>query len=488
MINKILVITILTAFISSQISAQNGMNGDMKVGRWAHKDARDLVYAEGDYKDNIREGRWLFFVSPISRYTHSADVKGEYNSAGQKIGTWTFVSSSTKIKVEAEFDNDLMEGPCTYYGANGGMLATGLMSAGIRHGKWVFHHNGKKMTEGYYQNGIKIGDWVYDYFPAKDMHIKGSFNYDTGVKDGRLEYYKVDRHPKFGIDELLSGVGTYSNGKKIGRWIEYSQGLKGEFVETGNYNRSGERHGYWKSTVERRNYQAAMYDKGTLNGAFKQYHDNGKLKYQTTFSDGLATGKFTRYFENGNMEEKGTTIFSPNPEDLKKDTLYFFLDLPYEYHFQLIELKNFHELDHHYVAWIADPGYSIEPAIMDRHFNLYKDYGREPHKRIVKINVVGKKAVRDGGYQSFFTNGQVKLEGNYHPKVSEVFDPATNTVIRDYSRTGEWKEYDDNGYIMRTLLYNKGELIRILDDKGKEMGIGTNSSPSTEENNDDGEG
>ena len=101
---------------------------------------------------------------------------------------------------------------------------------------------------------------------------------------------------------------------------------------------------------------------------FKQYHDNGKLKYQTQYVNGLPTGAFTRYFDNGNMEEKGTMVFSPNAEEVTNDTLYYYLNLPYEYHFHIIEIDDFQHLDHHYIDWIAAPDFSIDPAELDRHF------------------------------------------------------------------------------------------------------------------------
>ncbi|WMX12777.1 MULTISPECIES: toxin-antitoxin system YwqK family antitoxin [unclassified Aureispira] len=491
MINKLLVVVLLIALTSQLIAQENRKENGVKVGRWVHKDDRDLVYAEGNYNDGVKEGRWLYYVSPVSRYTGVPDVKGDYNAAGQKTGTWTFISTQTKIRVDANFVDGLMDGTCSYYSPTGKILATGLMSTGIRHGQWVFYNSGKKMTDGFYQNGIKIGNWTYDYYPEPTMHVKGMFNFDDGNKSGKLEYYRVDYHPKFGTEELLSGIGTYSNGKKIGRWIEYNQGLKGEFVETGNYNRNGKRHGFWKSTIERKNYQAAIYENGVLNGKFMQYHDNGKLKYETTYKDGLPTGPFVRYYNNGNIEEKGTTVFSPNPSDVTIDTIYYTLKLPYEYHFQLVELPNFYRMNYNFATWITDPSYSIEPAELDRRFDIYKDYGLEPKKRIESTKITGRKAVRTGEYQAFFRNQKLKLEGSYHPKVTEVFDPETNTYIRDYARDGEWKEYDDNGYVMRTMFYDKGKLLKMLDDKGNEVGVGakatsteeTKSEPAPEEEN-----
>lgn len=472
-------IIILTAITTWSFAQENRTEGGMKVGRWTLKDKKDLVYAEGSYKDNARTGRWLFYVSPISRYTNVPDVKGSYTDAGKKTGSWSFISATTKISVSVDFVNDLMEGTCTYYSENGNMIATGLMNAGIRHGKWIFYYNNQVMTEGYYQNGIKIGDWVYDYYPEKETHIKGSFNFDNGVKNGKLEYYRVENHPKFGIEELLSGIGTYTNDLKTGRWIEYKQEAKKEFVETGNYNRNGKREGFWKATIGRKNYLASSYENGLLHGVFKQYHDNGKLQNETTYEKGSPIGDFVRYYDNGSIEEKGKTTYSPNPKDVLRDTIYQLIELPYETIFYLIEADHFHKMDHYYADWISDPSYSIEPAELDRRFKNYKEYSLEPKKRIVEIKIKGKKIVREGPYESYYTNGQLKLEGTYYPQMSDVFNPETNTILVDYARDGEWKQYDDNGYLMRVFTYDKGKLLKVVDDKGDEIGV--NDAPKNPE-------
>ena len=493
MINKLLVIILLTAFISQLVAQENRKENGVKVGRWVHKDDRNLAYAEGNYNDGVKEGEWRYYVSSLSRRTHVSDVKGNYNSAGLKTGTWTFLSTQKalqhRVRVDVKFVDGFMDGTCIYYNYKGNILATGLMSTGIRHGQWIFYHDGKKMTDGFYQNGVKIGNWVYDYYPEPDIHIKGMLNFDDGNKNGKFEYYRVDHHPKFGTEELLSGIGTYQNGKKVGRWIEYNQGAvekrdinaaRGELVDVGNYNSNGKRQGFWKSTMERRNYKVAIYDNGVLNGKFMLYHDNGKLKYETVFENGFAKGPFTRYYDNGNIEETGTTTFSSNSNEGAKDTVYYTLEIPYEYYFQLVELRNFQQMKHSYVTWISDPAYSIEPAELDRRFEHYKDYGLEPERRIESINPSAKKAVRIGEYKAFFRNQKLKLEGSYYPLMKEVFFPETNSYKIDYARDGEWKEYDDNGYVIKTIFYDKGTFIKMLDDKGNEMGVGSNDAPEEE--------
>jgi antitoxin component YwqK of YwqJK toxin-antitoxin module len=479
---KLLIICWSLLFLSSLNAQENRQIDGLKVGPWAHKDDNGYVYAEGTYTDGTKTGLWRYYVSPVSRYTHVPDVSGNYNANGQKVGNWLFISTKTKVQVQAEFANNLMQGRCTWYNPEGALLATGQMDAGIRHGRWVFYSQGEEMTSGRYRNGLKMGDWVYDYYPEKDLHVKGVLNYDEGAKSGRLEFYKIDRHPKFGTNELLSGLGQYINGRKIGRWIEYEQGLKGELVSAGQYNRQGNRQGVWRTTLDRKNYQIALYENGVKQGAFKQYHDNGQLQYETTYQNGAPIGAFIRYYDNGNVEEKGTTIFIPNTGNLKRDTVYMELELPYEYHFRLVEERNFHLLSHNYVDWMSNPNYSVEPAELNRRYSIYLDYGLEPQRRISRLVVDDKREVRQGPYKAFFKNGKLKVEGDYYPTVTEIYDPERNATIKDFARTGKWLQYDDNGYVMRTIFYDKGNLVRMLDDKGNEMGTGidTETAPNTE--------
>lgn len=475
----LLLITVSLALLTPSFAQENRKENGVKVGAWAHKDQRDFVYAAGNYTDGIKTGRWRYFISPVSRYTQVADVLGTYDATGKKTGRWTFISSQTRIQVEAEFVNGLMEGQCLYFSPEGTVLAMGTMSAGLRHGQWLFYYKGKEMARGYYQDGIKIGDWNYDYFPENDLHVKGVLNYDNGAKSGRLEYYKVSRHPKFGFQEFLAGLGLYKNGKKVGRWIEYQSNLKGELIEAGNYNSNGKREGFWKTTLNGRNYEAVTYNNGVKDGVFKRFHDNGSIQYQSTYKNGIEVGEFVRYFDNGNMEEKGTSRLIPNNGTIKKDTAYFELHLPYEVHFQLIEEPRFERLTYQYVDWITTPNYSLEPAEIDRRYQLYvKDYGFEPNKRIRNITSNTQQSVRQGPYKAFYRNGKLKLEGNYYPTKSLSINPKKNIQEIGFTRDGKWVFYDDSGYVIRTMFYQRGKLLRTLDDKGKEIGNAVQAQPS----------
>ncbi len=46
------------------------------------------------------------------------------------------------------------------------------------------------------------------------------------------------------------------------------------------------------------------YSNGEPKGAWKQYHENGKLKLQKTFVDGLAEGEYSEFYDNGQLYYK----------------------------------------------------------------------------------------------------------------------------------------------------------------------------------------
>lgn len=473
--NRIAVSILLFAATYSQ--AQNNLKNGKKTGHWVHKDAQGLVYAEGEYVNNARKGQWKFYVSGISRKRQQPDVIGTYSSSGIKQGEWIYTNNHTLNSVKVNFTNDLMQGECVYYDQNNSILARGFMLDGIRHGKWIFydqnnstgayHKNGLKlnkvMSEGYYKDGIRIGKWDYDYYLTPNTHVKGSLSFENGSNNGRLDFYKVDHHPTFGKSETLVGSGSYSNGKKVGRWIEFNYGTKGDFIETGNYDNDGKRDGLWKIRIAHQTYLAGAYNHGVPHGKFNHYYENGNVKYESTFKNGLEEGEFKRYYKNGQVQEQGTNVIIAG--ETTRDTIFFKLKLPYEHHFLLIE-EDFSNMHYDYITWLHEPGYSIAPAELSRRFNLYRDYGFEVDRRIKNILVKNKKTVREGQYLAFYEDGGLKLKGTHSPYTASLFDPNKHRVTLGFARDGEWKEYGEDSLLKSTYIYENGKLKKMLDANG----------------------
>ena len=460
----------LTMFVVSfSVFAQNKTEDGRKVGKWEYKDPAGKVYAEGLYLDDHKNGEWKYYFSPISRHTRTADIIGNYTN-GTKSGKWMCKDARTGIVMEGEFQSNLMQGVWVYKQGNRS-LAKGLMDAGIRHGKWIFYSNKAKKTEGYFKLGERIGKWAYDYYPDRYTRIIGSFTFDNNLRSGRLKFYKIDRHPKFGTQELLSGIGTYKDNVKSGRWIEYTYGLKGDMVGSGDYTTDGKKTGFWKVLSNGRNYQAVNYNQNIFHGGFRSYFRNGKVKYKTSFTNGVENGKFKRYFINGNVEEEGVHKMITNTDKAVKDTIFYTLKLPLEHYLKVVDNPNFYELKHHHASWVANPEKTFSPTEMDNLYEKYLSYGKENKKKVLSIKTRRYKAVRTGTYIAYHPSGKIKIKGKYYPLVTEVFDPNTNTYIKDFARDGTWLQYDENGYLSRTLIYKKGKLQKVFDDKGRPVGL-----------------
>ena len=397
------------------------------------------------------------------------DYNWENNFSNVNTRDLGFTFNSKWINADLNFTNI---DNYTYFDENNSILARGLMVDGIRHGKWIFydannatgsyHPNGLKlnkiMSEGFYQDGIRMGTWDYDYFLDVNTHVKGSLSFENGVNTGRLDFYKIEQHPSFGLSETLVGSGAYANGKKIGRWIEFNHGTKGDFIETGNYDKNGKRNGPWKVRIAHQTYLAGSYNNGVPHGKFNHYYDNGQLKYESSFNNGLEEGEFKRYYKNGQLQEQGTHVIIS--DETTRDTSLFTLKLAYEQHFLLIE-EDFSNMHYEYVTWLQEPGYSIKPSELNRRFNLYRTYGFEAHPRVANITVKNKKTVREGDYLAFYEDGGLKLKGSHSPHTASLFNPNEHTVTQTYARTGEWKEYGTDQLLKNTYIYEEGKLKKI---------------------------
>ena len=59
--------------------------------------------------------------------------------------------------------------------------------------------------------------------------------------------------------------------------------------------------------------------------------------------------------------------------------------------------------------------------------------------------------VIEGPAKTYFASGKVQTEGNY----------------KNDNETGEWKEYDEDGNIIKTIVYDNGKKIKETDMKKK---------------------
>lgn len=453
------------SFASAQDYNKTDANGN-RIGYWIIKGKDDKLIAKGRYNDlGQREGEWKFYLSPVGRYTGDPDVIGSYEG-GVKQGMWQITESRSKNKLKGKFTDGKMSDVWILYDNKDRKIAKGEYQDGYRHGRWIIYHSDQPMDMGLYENGVKIGTWYQDVFlEDSTVHVKGMFHYTPTRQEGAIEIYKVEKHPTFGYNEFVVGTGTYLNGKKNGRWIEYKRGLKGESIETGHYAGNGEREGLWESMVDGRPYQQIAYSNGLRQGPFKTFHDNGQVKYETFFDKGLEVGQYKSYYESGQVREQGSyTILE---QDRIEDTIFYKIELPIEYHFQLVEMEDIESYNYNAIKWIRDGDFSIPIPELEKRFKEFLSYGKNKQLRVQELVRTQRQSARVGKFVSYYENGKIRSVGAYYPEVQYVRDHANNSETKEFAKDGEWKDYDDMGFLKLTSIYDRGKLIKKMDANGR---------------------
>ena len=81
------------------------------------RDNSGRIYGQRQLINQLRNGLWLFYISPESRKSQKADVQGFYDNKGMKSGSWTHHNQKIGLHLKAPFANNLMHTKCIYFEA-----------------------------------------------------------------------------------------------------------------------------------------------------------------------------------------------------------------------------------------------------------------------------------------------------------------------------------------------------------------------------------
>ena len=206
-----------------------------------------LLYGEGQFIDNNREGVWNFYALEDKTFKRILQKQVSFVE-GKKDGAFIYFFPSGRIGVEGRFVSDQLEGEVKSYYEKGQLYGTRLYQNGLRKGRHTYlYPNGKLELEHSFINDTLNG--LYQtYYPNRK--VQESFIYNMGLVDGIYKYY-------------------YDNGQL---WVEkeYKNGLLMNIV--GNFDQKGNQR-----------------DKGSLqdgNGTVKYYTEEGKVYSIETFNEG----------------------------------------------------------------------------------------------------------------------------------------------------------------------------------------------------------
>ena len=135
-------------------------------------------------------------------------------------------------------------------------------------------------------DGKRNGEWTWTYYDDKG-ELKDVGNYVNDTLEGNYKrYYKG----------AVIHEGVYSKGEKVGEWKFY--------YRCKNIARA-KKDGGWKYYCKGgRISKVENYINNTLNGVYKEYYYNGKVRLEGLYSNGKKDKKWVFYSKNGVKEKE----------------------------------------------------------------------------------------------------------------------------------------------------------------------------------------
>lgn len=240
----------------------------LKIGKWKHY-----------YKNGELEKEYILPSGEAKLYYENGNfnITGNFENR-EKHGAWVKYYRDNKIKGIQKYNNGTLESEEKYY-ENGGLKFKSLHPNGLYK---EFHEDGKIHSKGNLKNNEREGLWkFYDY----DGEIKQTIEYKNGLKHGVTNNLLYNTKETFDKNKLIKEEHFYNNKKH-----HYIKEHKNSSIYFKFYHINGN-----------------IKLKGVLNqyeeyvGVIKEYNEDGVLKTETNYKDGLREGLKITYFENGTI-------------------------------------------------------------------------------------------------------------------------------------------------------------------------------------------
>ena len=196
---------------------------------------------------------------------------------------------------------DLIERDGLFYEKSSGIPFTGMVSGlergnfvdGLKEGEWIeYHQNGNVKIISNYISGKEEGYIV-------GWYDNGQLDFDGYTKNG--EAHGIDVY--YDEDGRLVASGEWRNGQRVGLWIILHEDSSGWFHR--EYELDSPR--YTETTFYvggQIKDQAERLQNGNLDGSVETYYENGQIKVEGEFENGVVVGLYKKYFEDGTIDDE----------------------------------------------------------------------------------------------------------------------------------------------------------------------------------------
>ncbi len=497
-------------------------NKGLKQGQTKHFYKNGKLKLEAGYKDNELDGAYASY-----HFNGQLQESIKYQN-GKREGKYIFFDEKGNKLKEATYLNGLMEGSFFSWYPGGNLESTLLFKQGLLHSNESspacvkYRETGVIAEVQNYSNGQREGLFS-EYYPSSQLSYR--VLYRKGLKEGKEEYFSEDGR--------LLGGGEYKAGKPVkNHIIKYPSGLfkciaiydaQGNLLKPIEmFYPNGQKESVYSVDSQGRydkeactwhpNGQLAskaFYLHGNLEGKQIEYDENGQLKHEATFTNGVMThlkkwhpngqlaleseknmkgedeGSFRSWYEEGQKEiecayQEGefngsfNQWFSNGQQKIQSHYLMGQLQGSYKEWYPSGQLKKeaFYEDDklHNVLKlWYENGHLQLEA--------FYEEGTKEGLEQTffssgqVRSKCFFKSGQINGLCQSWFESGQLHLSMEYDHGVphglyqeyypSEQKDAFQSKQILNYHQgrlDGEQKSFYPNGQLEALLTYQEGEL------------------------------
>ncbi len=436
-------------------------------------DATNYLLSTGLMEDNLQKGIWKFY-KPQS---HNLAMTIDFNKGKRNGKTTSFDKyDSTKIN-EIVYFLDGVPQKQEFIDNDGGVYFGNLNQYGEKDGVWIGKEvDGKETCKINYHNGLKNGDFIRHYKNG-NIESKGVYKNDTLIEK-LIDYYENGN--------LLSETNYDSFGKMIGLKKYYENGQLASLNESSKQS-INTIHYYENGKLKKEEH----YNKNWKNhGVYKEFYENGNLKEQAFYENGLLTGKHLKNLEdgkpsrienfiiiNGESKKHGPCI-SYYSDGKRREDAYINGDIAMmkeyassgklnhevnypgngepkseKYYFENGQLKE----ERYYMAVKKGTSYNFSSILVGKHRKFTKD-----GVLIYECNY--KDGKLDGRYIENFDSGHPKIIKNYKDDIlngsyEKYYKPGEPNVITNYKDgklDGVCKTYSSNNAIVEQSNYKQG--------------------------------
>lgn len=278
---------------------------------------------------------------------------------------------------------------------------------------------------------IKLFSAILVVFLACSVYAQTSIQFEgetVNVKDANNK--KQGKWVIFDKAGNKSDVGNYSDNKKEGLWKGYypSGRIKHEITYVGN-RPSGPAKFYYEDGIVS---EEGIWKINKWVGDYKYYHENGNLAYDWKYNaSGKRTGEQKYYYDDGSLMIKGDWTNGKKEGKLRE----FYPDGSVKSEMDFAEGK-------------------LNIATIKEYEIAEKPNNKEVAPQIQKVV---KKATSDDKFGVFNRTGYFKTF-NEHKKIDRDGDFVNGKLVK-----GKRYLYNDNGDLIRTLIYEDGKVVEAID-------------------------